>query len=152
MHFEYRLRPATHADLPPLFAIHIAAFRESVEPTWGWDLEAQRRIFTERFDTTVAQVIEGPDGAIIGEQVVRTRDDAVFLDRVALHPRWQGRGIGSRIVGQVVASAVARRLPVRLHVLRTNPRARSLYERLGFRISGGDADRHFMVKDGEAGT
>ena len=61
-----------------------------------------------------------------------TLDTAVDLTNVVLLPAFQGKGIGTRIVQDVIAHATAQRLPVRLQVLRANP-ARALYERLGFR-------------------
>ena len=41
---------------------------------------------------------------------------------------------GPSIVREVIADARRLGLPVRLQVLKTNPRARQLYERLGFRL------------------
>ena len=48
-------------------------------------------------------------------------------------PEYQGRGTGTAIILDLIAQARALQLPVTLHVLDVNP-ARSLYERLGFRI------------------
>ena len=51
---------------------------------------------------------------------------------IALLPDHRGRGIGARLLRDVLHEATAAGLPVRLSVERSNP-ARSLYERLGFR-------------------
>ena len=53
------------------------------------------------------------------------------IDQLFLRPETQGRGIGTALVQSVLARAEAKKLPVRLWVLRINP-ARALYERLGF--------------------
>jgi ribosomal protein S18 acetylase RimI-like enzyme len=140
---KYELRPAVAADLEALFAVHVAALREAVEATWGWDDDVQRRIFTERFDAAASRVIVVED-EVAGHLVVEPHEDEVFLARVALLPAWQGHGIGSRVVADVVRRARGAGLPTRLHVLRANGRARALYERLGFREYGGDEHRHYM--------
>ncbi len=142
-HIGYDLRPATATDFEALFGVHVASLRESVEATWGWDEALQRRIFTERFDPATSQVID-IDGFVAGHLVVETLEDEVFLARIALLPDWQGRGIGSRIVRDVVRCARERDLPTVLNVLRENPRALALYERLGFRVVDSDELRHYL--------
>jgi len=74
------------------------------------------------------------DGSPIGYTCVRREDDHDFIEEIALLPDAQGRGIGSKLIRDVIASAGARGVCVRLSV-RTNNRARRLYERLGFPVS-----------------
>jgi hypothetical protein len=45
----------------------------------------------------------------------------------------------------MIAQGNEREIPVCLNVLKVNP-ARSLYERLGFRVVGGDEHRHYMER------
>ena len=52
-------------------------------------------------------------------------------------------GLGSALVGDLLALAASRNLPLRLRVLRVNP-ARRLYERLGFAQSGESATHYEM--------
>jgi ribosomal protein S18 acetylase RimI-like enzyme len=142
----YRLRPATEADFEALFEVHVAALRPYVEGLWGWDEALQRELLTDRFDPSRDRVIV-IDGAVVGHLVVDVHPHEVFLARIALLPDWQGRGIGTRIVGDVVRQAAAAEKPTRLTVLRTNERARALYERLGFRVTGDDEYRHYLRLD-----
>jgi len=121
----------------------VAALRPSIEAMWGWDETLQRRIFTERFNPSNAQVIV-IDGAIVGHLVVESHPREVFLARIALLPAWQGRGIGTHIVKGVVRRAEASGLSTRLHVLHTNERAQALYERLGFCVFGGDEHQRYL--------
>lgn len=52
---------------------------------------------------------------------------------VALLQAWRGHGIGSSLLGELLAEASAAGRPVSLHVERENP-AQCLYQRLGFRV------------------
>ena len=62
------------------------------------------------------------------------RPDALHIAELRLLPALQGRGIGTTVVNGVVARAAERSLPVELSVVPANPRARQLYERLGFEV------------------
>lgn len=54
-------------------------------------------------------------------------------------PAWRGRGVGRRILDEVVAWGLARELSVDLWVQDQNLAARALYERYGFAADGGTA-------------
>jgi ribosomal protein S18 acetylase RimI-like enzyme len=62
-------------------------------------------------------------------------------------PAYQGRGLGSDVVSRLVAEAHVAGLPVELGVEHDNPRARALYERLGFIATGHDDDETRMRLD-----
>lgn len=126
---EWRLRPATDADRNFLFDLHRRAMREYVEPIWGWDDVVQRRLFDDRFVSRQSQVIQ-VDGENVGLLQLDERPGEVVLGLIELLPAWQGKGIGTAIIRSLLAQGK----PVSLRVLRRNPRAAALYERLGFRI------------------
>jgi GNAT superfamily N-acetyltransferase len=68
----------------------------------------------------------------------------VKLKRVFLLPVFQNRGIGSRLVRQVLSEAKSTGLPVRLRVFKVNP-AQRLWQRLGFVVSG-ETDSHILME------
>ncbi len=58
----------------------------------------------------------------------------LLMDGIAVHPEARGKGVGGRLLGEVVAYAAAHGFDrVRLDVIDTNPGARKLYDRNGFR-------------------
>jgi ribosomal protein S18 acetylase RimI-like enzyme len=73
------------------------------------------------------------DGKEAGVLSVEDSSDELFLADLEIHPRWQGRGIGSAVVRSLQDEARAAGKPLTLQVLHVNSRARALYERLGFR-------------------
>ena len=80
------------------------------------------------------------DGTPIGCLAVVDYEDYVFVDRIALLPAWQGLGLGTRLMRDVMDDAERRGVPVRLSVLDNNP-ARGLYERLGFQVTSMEPPR-----------
>lgn len=70
-------------------------------------------------------------GQPIGRLYVARAMDGRHLVDIALMPEWQGKGIGARLIDQVLADARAAGRPVHLHVRPHNP-ARRLYLRKGF--------------------
>jgi GNAT superfamily N-acetyltransferase len=63
--------------------------------------------------------------------------DAAYLHKLAVRPRYRGRGLGTRIVEWVDRHAAeAGRAYLRLDCLRDDPRIRGYYEELGFEHRG----------------
>ena len=56
------------------------------------------------------------------------------ISGVCTHPDYQGRGYAKRLTQRLVRAQLARGLHPFLHVVSTNARARSLYERMGFAV------------------
>lgn len=137
------LRAATPDDYGFAFRVHCAAMRPSVEPTFGWDEDCQARYFQLHFDPRARQIIRF-EGVDVGLLSVEERDDALFLGSIEILPRYQGRGIGTTLIRQLQRRAEESGLPLRLQVLKTN-RARELYERLGFIVTGETETHHHMT-------
>lgn len=77
----------------------------------------------------VILIDEEPAGRLITDRRTGSRDFRVM--DIALLPAYRNRGVGSRILGDLVASAHAEGWKVSIHVELNNP-AKRLYERLGF--------------------
>ncbi len=71
------------------------------------------------------------DGEPAGRLYVDRRADEIRLVDVALLPEHRGRGVGGRIMREILAEGEEKGLLVRIHVERENP-AMQLYRRLGF--------------------
>ena len=140
---KYSLRPATDKDYDFLYHLHRAAIRPTVEATWGWDEAFQADYFRSRWDLSRRQIIV-VDGSDIGVVTLEERPGSVFLALIEIQPAYQGQGIGTAVIREVMANAHRRGLPVELHILKANARARRLYERLGFRLTEARAERYVM--------
>lgn len=127
---DYSLRPAADGDYAFLSDLHIATMKPYVEQVWGWDDAVQAAMFRDSFIPSRLHVIvvEGQDAGVLQTQ---RRPDEVFLANIEIAPALQGRGLGGRVITDILTGAHANALPVTLRVLHVNP-ARRLYERLGF--------------------
>ncbi len=140
----YQLRPVTDADYEFLYALNSTTMRPYVEPIWGWDEDLQRTAFDRRWNPDNQQMIV-VDGRDVGRITLNETDDLIYIAQINLLPDFQGKGIGSEVIEAVKADAAHSGRYVELRVLRTNPDARRLYERLGFRVFE-ETDTHFWMR------
>jgi ribosomal protein S18 acetylase RimI-like enzyme len=137
------VRAAVPEDLESLFELHRTIFRSQIELIWGWDEEWQRSQFRREFASSATSVIQ-TSGRTVGYIQTVAHAEFLYLLNIALHPDVQGRGFGTRLVQRLQRQAVRRGVPVNLSVFRTNRRAMSFYQRLGFRQIG-ESDTHFKM-------
>ena len=137
---EITLRPENPGDREFLFRVY-ASTRQAEMALVPWTLEqkeafiwmqfeAQSREYQQRFKAADFQIVL-VNGAAAGRLYLDRRADEIRIVDITLLPEWRGRGIGSHLLGEVLAEGVRRGLPVSIHVEGSNP-ALTLYERLGF--------------------
>jgi ribosomal protein S18 acetylase RimI-like enzyme len=129
---DLRVRPALSGDREFLFEVRRAALRAYVEQTSGWDDAEQRVIADKEFAELPYAVVE-ESGRTVGYVCVLHRSEYDFIEEIALLPEAQGRGIGTRVLRDILGAAQRRGVPVRLSVFVSNP-AQALYARLGFEV------------------
>ncbi len=135
------LRVATEADLDVLFEIYASTRTEELavvpwtdaqkEAFLRMQFQAQHQYYRQTYPDARFDVIVHGDTPV-GRLYVDRREDEIRLIDIALLPAHRARGIGSALLGELLAEAERAGKPVRIHVEHNNP-ARRLYERLGFR-------------------
>jgi ribosomal protein S18 acetylase RimI-like enzyme len=121
-------RPATRADrkfISDLIYDGIAPY-EDRRLDESAQLDAVDRLIAT-VDTSIITV----DGIDAGYVAVRRTRDEIYLSSIALLPACRRRGLGKRLLEELIAEAAAAGVPLRLAVREQNP-AHRLYERLGF--------------------
>lgn len=133
-------RPITDADLAFLSDLYgstrademavVPWAQEEKESFLRMQFEAQHTFYGEQFpEASFDLVLE--DGEPIGRLYIDRREEEHRLIDIALLPEHRGKGIGGRLMSDVLAEAATVGKMVRIHVEQNNP-AMHLYHRLGF--------------------
>jgi ribosomal protein S18 acetylase RimI-like enzyme len=139
------LRPATAADLAFARALYLDNMREVTERILAWDEAKQTASFDARFVLDEVSIVR-VDEEEIGWMQVAESDGEFFLKQFFIAPRFQRRGIGTRLLQDLIVRAAQTRKAVTLGVVKGNP-ARSLYERHGFHVTSEDQFKVYMEKE-----
>jgi ribosomal protein S18 acetylase RimI-like enzyme len=137
------LRQASTADSDFAYRVRSVAFKQYVEKTSGWDDVKQRQLHDERFRVQDFRIINLA-GTDVGIMALGVAPDCVKVNQLLLLPEHQGREIGRRCMLLIMAQARQLGLPIRLRVMKVNPRALAFYERLGF-MRVGQTDTHDLM-------
>ncbi|MCW2795036.1 MAG: family N-acetyltransferase [Nocardioides sp.] len=141
------LRPATAHDINFLTDVVIVTARAQGRLPEDFDEDEFRRGFAEWTSEQVAGHLPGSLTSVIeidGERAGRLRvvraSDHMELAGIQLLPAHQGHGIGTYLIEELLVEARGAGLAARVSVAKDNPRARALYERLGFVVVGDEGD------------
>jgi ribosomal protein S18 acetylase RimI-like enzyme len=93
--------------------------------------EAQDTDYRRTRPQATFEVIE-VDGRPAGRLYLDRREGTIHVIDIALLPPFRGRGVGTRLLYDLMVEADGSGRALEIHVERLNP-ARRLYERLGFR-------------------
>lgn len=124
----HRLRPAESSDFDWIFALPQPR-AEASRP-----LAERRRRFTRAFADQAWWVVE-VDRQPAGALSVAWNEDPAVLHALTLDPAWQGRGLGTRLVHDVLLDARELRKGVAVELAADDPTL-PLFRRLGFWPSG----------------
>ncbi len=137
-------RAARFEDMPFLTDCFVRAMRESITACRGqWDEARERAQFEHQLDLGTTEVIRAAE-ADIGFVVCVQGPHALQIHTLCIVPEQQGRGIGSHVTVDLVASGRQLGHDVVLSVLKSNRRAEAFYRRLGFRVVDESEHHHHM--------
>lgn len=137
------------------------AWRDLDALEWDGQYTHFRRVFRANYEDMqrgqrmmwVAEV----DGRLVGQVFVQMlsadpnyADGArrAYLYAFRVRPGWQGQGLGTRLMDAAEADLIERGFRVAVIAAgRDNPRARTLYERLGYRVFADDPGEWSYVDD-----
>lgn len=128
-----RLRPAEEADVPFLLDLRGKAMGAHYEAL-GLAPDVEHLEARVRAGFEVAQIIE-VEGQAVGLIKVQRPPAEWHVMQLQVLPSAQGRGIGSALLRALLDEAGRAGVAMTLSVLKVN-RARRLYERLGFVVTG----------------
>ena len=134
-------RLIAESDLEFLYRVYASTRQEEMAlMPWGDDekdaflrsqFQFQQQHYRQSYpDATFAVVMLGDDE--IGRLYVQRHQNEILIIDIALLPEHRGKGIGARMLQDLMQEASETVKPVCIHVLKANDSAIRLYHRLGF--------------------
>jgi ribosomal protein S18 acetylase RimI-like enzyme len=137
------LRPARDEDHGFALALYLESTKPLLIALRRWDEEQLLARFAQGFKLEQIRVLSSA-GVDIGWMQVSESVEELHLDQLHLVDHARNHGIGTHLIQALKNQATASDRAVALNVIRGN-RAQQLYERLGFRVVGGDEERVRML-------
>ena len=139
------LRPANEEDKDFVRRLNADSYKAVVGAQFGlWDDGAEQEVFERKWAEQQYQIVER-DGQRLGVIWTTRETDHIWLREIQVCPSHRNRGMGTALITQLTDEARALQVPLRLRVLTAN-RAKALYERLGFRVTGLYEDSHYWME------
>ena len=151
-HTQVAFRAVQDGDAELLLAIYASTRAEELAQV-AWDdaqkdafvrmqFEAQRKFYESEYPGAEFQIILVA-GEPAGRLYVHRREREIRIMDIALLPEFRGRGIGTRILSEILAEGERTARPVTIHVESFNP-AQRLYQRLGFKRIASSGVYHLL--------
>jgi ribosomal protein S18 acetylase RimI-like enzyme len=116
-------------DLPAVAEVDASAF----ELLWQNTIPVLERAYPQAGWATVAE----NDGQVIGYQLSTRNPLGVHLARLAVHPAWQGKGLGYALVADLILQAGGSGIShLTVNTQSDNPASLALYQQMGFHETG----------------
>lgn len=140
------LRPAAPEDEPFLRELLTATVADQLA-AWAWDgkmretllrmqVDARRTGYRQQYPDADESIVL-VDGQPAGYLIVLRREDSIRLVDIAIAAPCRNRGLGARLIRELLEESDRSGKPVRLQVALHSPALR-LYQRLGFVPTGGN--------------
>lgn len=139
-----RFRNATGDDLELTYQIKLASLKPQVEQIWGWNEDFQRDFHRKDFDPRQIQIILDQEGNCLGLLSSTEDPGSIYIKSILICDFAQDKGIGTRIILDMIEKARLAGKQTKLQVFKNNERAKKLYEKLGFSISG-ETQQHYQM-------
>jgi ribosomal protein S18 acetylase RimI-like enzyme len=130
---KYQLRSGNSGDLGFALSLNWASTRRYGPEMPGWNEAICREEMQRRWAADPYRIILADDRRA-GILLVTERNGLRILKHIELTPEFQGQGIGTAVIGDVIGAAHRDGLGVTLLVFTAN-HAQRLYERLGFVVT-----------------
>ena len=129
----YSLRKATATDLDFIYEIKRETLGRYIGEIWGWDGKYQKADTAKGLFLHENHIIM-LDGMNVGLLQINRKDAIWHIVELQILPQFQGKGIGSSVLRNVVTDAKLEGKKVQIGCFTMNEGAKSLYSKLGFKL------------------
>lgn len=136
------LRPARKSDYGYVQRLYVETMQPLLTRLDAWDEDDALAKFRRHYRLADVSIITVNDRDA-GFLQVEENADGITLAQIHIEAPYRSRGIGTRLIQDLLSASQAKLKPVSLSVVKHNP-AQALYERLGFKIVGQDETKLHM--------
>ena len=142
--------PANESDKSYFQDLHEQCYRDVVTRQFGsWEFKVQRLNFNAKWPAhQFSKIII--DGQVVGGIWIDEHDEYRQIREIQIHPTYQGQGIGTRVMQDVIDRSQQMGRKLMLKVLHQNY-ALGLYKRLGFVVVDDTGVQYVMEYRAKAG-
>ena len=103
---EVKLMTAEETDLEEILALQYLAYRSEAELVGDFSIQP----LTQTMDELRGEFLNGAViKAVAGEKIVgsvrgRTQDGTLFIGKLMVHPDWQNKGLGKKLLARIAVS------------------------------------------------
>ncbi|WP_373232051.1 GNAT family N-acetyltransferase [Cohnella sp.] len=141
---QITLRQSRHSDVETIANLRAIVLRNDLTRLGRFDEQKVRQRFRDAFDSDHTWIIEA-DYSFVGCFAFKPTLEGYLLEHFYIHPAFQGKGIGSQVLKNLLGQNNVKGKCVTLNVLQGSP-ARHLYERFGFQVDSEDPIDVYMSK------
>ncbi|GHO77603.1 N-acetyltransferase [Ktedonobacter sp. SOSP1-85] len=142
---QITLRQSQNSDVETIANLRAIVLRNDLTRLGRFDEEKVRQRFRNTFDSVHTWIIEA-DSSFVGCIAFKPTLDGYLLEHFYIYPNYQGKGVGSQVLKNLLEQNYVKGKRVTLNVLQGSS-ARRLYERFGFKVESEDLiDVYMSVK------
>lgn len=142
--YNVTMKQALPVHIEPLAELRAVVLQNDLTRLGRFDEYKVRQRFRDAFDPIHTWVIE-IEQQLAGCIALKPDGEAYTLEHFYIDPAYQGQGIGSQVLDQLLGQPYVKSKTVQLNVLQGSP-ARKLYERFGFELDREDEVDIFMSR------
>ena len=137
------LRTATPDDSEFLYNLKKQTLKEYITQIWGWDEKDQRVYHKKNFEAEKYYIIQ-QNGEDIGCISIEEQHSKIMLNIIEISPEYQNKGIGSKLICDLIKKGSQENKTIELQVFKVNQRAFKLYKKLGFQLVA-ETETHYQM-------
>ena len=144
---KYLFRNCTLDDFDFLFELKKQNFKWYVDKIWGWnDDDQKQRLKQDLKEHLQHKRIILLDNKEVGVYAIHTTENGdLFINEISILKEYQNKGLGRKILEEQLKENQKKGIRTILQVFKENP-AKSLYEKLGFKIYG-ETETHYQMEN-----
>ncbi|NOX16094.1 MAG: GNAT family N-acetyltransferase [Epsilonproteobacteria bacterium] len=130
---SYSYDRAKKIEKESIFELYRMVMGDYISEIWGWNEQWQINDFTINFNPKKIIVVH-KNNILVAYSHIENENDKIHLRMLAVHPSYQGKGIGAKLVKSFVSIGKKQSKSLCLDVFKINIKAKCFYEKHGFSV------------------